>query len=146
MNVGLALEIDGSIDKMSGVITELESRLKECFRDKDFGSDVKNLFIVIILTGPQSEELHPIRALNYKKRVEIPLVNVVLEDVIEYDIKPSFDLFSQLTHVQARHYLAQLLVDSVPVLERNREKYPAFRVEEFKHALKQCLLGGSAPV
>ena len=51
MNVGLALVIDESLDSMSDVVTGLGDRLKKYFRKKDYGSDVCNLFIGVILTG-----------------------------------------------------------------------------------------------
>ncbi len=140
MQVGLALEIDISILSMGDIVTALDDRLTEYFREKDYGSGLAHLFIGVILTGPGSETLHPVRDLKFKKRVKYSQPpKVDLQNVAEYDVKPSFDIFSQLSGEQARDYLAKVLVDSLDILDTHKEKYPDFALARFKEDFRACL-------
>lgn len=143
MNVRMTAELDESLAWMIETIGEFEERLAKYFHDKDFGDEVANIFIVVILVAERFKDMHPVRPLKYQKRLKVSFANVVLENVVEYDVEAPFDLFSRLKRKQARQSLAELLVDSVEVMESNINKFPGFRVPEFKQALKQCLLGGS---
>jgi hypothetical protein len=51
------------------VVTELDDKLKEFFRDKSYGPDVENFTIGIILTSPDVDHLHPVRGLKYRKHL-----------------------------------------------------------------------------
>ena len=143
MNVRMTAELDESLAWMIETIGEFEERLAKYFHDKDFGDEVANIFIVVILVAERFKDMHPVRPLKYQKRLKVSFANVVLENVVEYDVEAPFDLFSRLKRKQARQSLAELLVDSVDVMESNIKKFPSFRVPEFKQALQQCLLGGS---
>jgi hypothetical protein len=139
MNVGLALEIDASIDSMSDVVTELDDTVKKWFRERSYGSDVANVFIGIVLTTPASERLHPVRDLKFKKRVRFTIPKVDLENVVEFDVKPNFEIFSKLSPPQAREYLAGLIVESTEVMTRHQSKFPNFDIARFKEDLRACL-------
>jgi hypothetical protein len=139
MNVGLALEIDASIDSMSDVVTELDDTVKKWFRERSYGSDVASVFIGIVLTTPASERLHPVRDLKFKKRVRFTIPKVDLENVVEYDVKPNFEIFSKLSPPQAREYLAGLIVESTEVMTRHQSKFPNFDIARFKEDLRACL-------
>ena len=143
MLVRIPLELDESLLWVGKIIAEFEERLAKYFHDKDFGDEVANIFIVVILVAERFKDMHPVRPLKYQKRLKVSSANVVLENVVEYDVAAPFDLFSRLSRKRARQSLAELLVDSVEVMESNIKKFPGFRVPEFKQALQQCLLGGS---
>ena len=143
MNVHITGEFDESVAWIIPIIGEFAERLAKYFHDKDFGDEVANIFMVVILVNERGKDMHPVRPLKYQRRLKVSFANVVLENVVEYDVEAPFDLFSRLKRKQARQSLAELLVDSVEVMESNINKFPGFRVPEFKQALKQCLLGGS---
>jgi hypothetical protein len=89
VNVGLALEIDSSIDAMATIVTALDDTLKEFFKEKSYGSDVENLAIGIILTSPDIDRMHAKRDLKYRKRVSYRTPKMEFANVVEYDVKPS---------------------------------------------------------
>ncbi|MGB8326469.1 MAG: hypothetical protein WCE48_02695 [Steroidobacteraceae bacterium] len=139
MNVGLALEIDSSIDAMASVVTELDDTLKEFFREKIYGDDVQNLAIGVILTSPEIAHMHTVRDLKYRKRVSYKTPKMEFANVVEYDVKPNFEIFGQLSAPQARKYLAELLVDSTDVMRKHQSKFPNFDVATFTKDLRACL-------
>jgi hypothetical protein len=141
MNVGVALQIDASIDDRSEVVTELDDKLKEFFRDKSYGPDVENFTIGIILTSPDVDHLHPVRGLKYRKHLVFKHPPMEFNNVVEYDVRPDFDLFSQLSLPQAREYLSRLLAQSTTILEANKGKFPRFEVEKFVRDFNLCLRG-----
>jgi hypothetical protein len=141
MKVGLALEIDESIDSMAVTVTELNDLLRNYFLEKNYGSDVENIFIGVILTNRDSESSHPVRKLKFTKRIKIGMGKPELRNVVAYDVKPSFEIFSQLSHIQARQYLAQLLSESISVMEKHRSKFANFAIEHFKEDFRNCLAG-----
>ncbi len=141
MNVGLALEIDGAIESMADVVTDLEDKFRQFFQGRDYGSDVANIFIGVILTRPGSEELHPVRDLTFKRHVKLEVPRKDLENVVEYDVKPNYQTFSQLSRPQARRYLARLLIDSLSIIERHKNRYPNFDVSRFREDFRVCMEG-----
>lgn len=143
MNVGLALEIDSSIDAMATVVVALDDTLKEFFKEKFYGSDVENLAIGIILTSPDVDRMHTKRDLKYRKHVSYKTPKMEFANVVEYDVKPSFEIFSQLDPNQAREYLVGLLVDSTDVIKKHQSKFPNFDVAGFKKDLCICLKSAS---
>lgn len=141
MRVGLALEIDSTLDHLASVVAEIDRAFKSFFSDREYGNDVENIFVGIILTGPGSERTHPVRKLRYKKvhKVRIPGNQIELRNVVEYDIKPDFESFRQADIGEARRQLANELVGSLPILEKHQSKFPEFDVASFRSDVRACL-------
>lgn len=141
MFIGLALEIDSAIEHLCVAVHSLDKRLETFFPDKNYGLDVENIFVGVILTGPGSERLHPIRKLKYQKVLRIKIPGKVLEkkNVLQYDIKPDYEIFSRLNVEQARQHVAKALINSVGLLERDKAKFPDFDLLHFKEDLRNCL-------
>ena len=53
MLVRIPLELDESLLWVGKIIAEFEERLAKYFHDKDFGDEVANIFIVVILALKQ---------------------------------------------------------------------------------------------
>lgn len=141
MNVGVALKIDASIDDRSSVVTELDDKLKEFFRDRSYGEDIENFTIGIILTSPDVDHLHPVTGLEYRKSLLFTNPRIELNNVVEYSVRPNFDLFTQLSLPQARDYLSRLLVQSTAILEAHKDKFPRFDAGRFIEDFRLCLQG-----
>ena len=67
MEIGLSLEVDGELGRLTNAITRIEDRLTAFFAGKDYGEGVASIYIGVILMGPGSERLHPVRAFKYQK-------------------------------------------------------------------------------
>jgi len=64
MIVAIAPCIDEEIERLLHGVGRISVRLKEYFAHKSYGGDIECLFIGLILTGPGSERLHPVRGLK----------------------------------------------------------------------------------
>jgi len=141
MRVGLALEIDSTLDHLAPVVAEIDSALKGFFLERQYGGDVENIFIGVILMAPYSDRFHPVRKLKFKPvhKIRIPGHQIELKNVVEYDIEPDFDEFRRLSAEQARCRLASELLSSLNILEQHRVKFTNFDVAHFGKDLKKCL-------
>jgi hypothetical protein len=141
MNVGVSIEfdisIDACIDTLMDVVTDLDDALKAFFLTKEYGEDIENLSIGIVLAS--QDRPHRLRQLKYREHVLLEKLRLELHNLVEYDIEPSFAVFGQLSPIQARAYLVRALVQSTSVLDRHRERFPDFDVEKFKQDLRECL-------
>lgn len=143
MNIGIALEIDSALESLSTLVTDTAAKIKEFFAHQDYGQDLSNIFIGVILTGPGSERLHPIRRPTYKKvlRFNNRVINQRMEfrNVFQYDVKPDYDILRRSNADQARRVLCDALVASTVVLEKNKAKFPDFDLDRFRNDLRSCL-------
>lgn len=141
MRVGLALEIDSALDHLATVVSEIDQELKTFFSDREYGNDVENIFIGIVLTGPGSERIHPVRRLRHKKlhKIRLPGKQIEFRNLVEYDIKPDFEAYRRADVCEARRRLVGDLVGSLEVLEKHRDRFPNFDVAHFGSDLRVCL-------
>jgi hypothetical protein len=134
---------------MAGAVNGLSQDMERHFSSRSYGSDVECIFAGIILTGPGSLKLHPVRPLKYRRRYARALVRIdpelprELRNIFEYDIKPDFELFSQLYWKQARGYLGKQLVESTSIIAASQGKHPNFKVADFGSDLRAVY--GNAP-
>lgn len=143
MNIGLAVEIDSELERLSGAIGRIDGNLKRFFLERDYGDDVSNVFIGLILTGPGSEKLHSVRPVKYRKlfrsKSRITGQLIELKNVLEFDVKPDYGRARVLNAEAAERYISQDLVDGVDQLRRVQDRFPAFDITRFKRDLAVCL-------
>lgn len=143
MNVGIALEIDSALESLSTVVIDAATKIKEFFANRNYGPDLSNIFIGIILTAPGSERLHPVRRPIYKKvlRFNNRIINQQMEfkNVLQYDVKPDYETFRRLDAGQARRLFCDVLLASTAAMEKHKAKFPDFDLDRFKSDLRSCL-------
>ncbi|WP_031431889.1 hypothetical protein [Methylomicrobium agile] len=148
MNVGLAIESNETVERFLPIMEKLYTELKIYFYKRDYGKDLQDLAIGLILTGPGTEKFHPIRSFKYEKESSYKDIftnkRVNIKNAASYDVKPDFERFSQMTLDDAQNYLAELLFESTEVLESNHEKFPNFDVKQFRKDFANCLRGCSS--
>ena len=143
MRVGLATEIDASIDHLSGAVSDLSLRLKAYFETRSYGDDVQSISIGVVLTGPGTAERFPTRGLRYRKLVKIPVLRTEMKNVVEFDVRPDFDKFRVLGFGEARAYVGECLIESLGILDKHREKFPNFDTQEFARDFAACVRDNS---
>ena len=79
--------------------------------------------------------------LEYRKSLLFTNPRIELNNVVEYSVRPNFDLFTQLSLPQARDYLCRLLVQSTAILEAHKDEFPRFEAETFIEDFRLCLQG-----
>ena len=143
MKVGLALEIDEEIDRLSNAVARIEDRLAAYFADKSYGDDVQALFIGVILTRPESERFHRVRPLKYRRNYTLRApslgLNKYLGNVVEFDIRPDYSAVRILNSEKAELHIIGALTDGIEVLTTQQKKFPNFDSSGFVAAFTACL-------
>lgn len=144
MNVGLAIEVDRSVAHLMPAVREVNNALEAHFVERDYGPDVIEVIIgLILMTGPTSERLHPMRPFEYRRfdteRSRITGGVLEIHKLATWDVKPDFTTFSGQSLEGARDYLCEALIASTAVLEEHHDQYPDFDVARFRADFAACL-------
>ena len=142
MELGLAIEMDVSIERLLPVLGNIATKLKTFFEHKQYGPDLLHIFIGVILTHPDSSRLHPVRKPSFLKLMKYrSLTNEKVEmcNVFQYDVKPDYESFRKLNSLDAGRVLCQLLLDSTALIEARRASFPDFDLQRFTEDLRTCL-------
>jgi len=143
MIVAIALTIDEEINLLSHGVGRICVRLKECFADKSYGEDIESLFIGLILTGPGSEKLHPVRGLKYRRKFTLrnSLTGTAeyLGNTVEFDINPDYATIRTMNAEKAETYIIDTLVDGLGILSNHQKTFPNFDCDRFAAVFAECL-------
>ena len=143
MIVAIALTVDEEIARLSSGVGRISVRLKECFADKSYGEDIESLFIGLILTGPGSERLHPVRPLKFRKKFTLKSsmtgTTEYLGNTVEFDIKPDYATIRTMNSEKAESYIVDKLLDGLRILAKHQKKFPNFDFDRFAAAFSACL-------
>jgi hypothetical protein len=144
MEFALAIEMDASIERLHSALADIATKLKQFFHSREYGKDLLHIFVGVILTHPDSSKLHPVRKPNYKKllKYKSSLTNETVEmtNVLQYDVKPDYEVFYKLNSEGARRLLCEILVESTEVIDARSASFPDFDVQRFKADLQSCLI------
>ena len=143
MIVAIAASIDQEIDRLLHSIAQIHTLLKERFADKTYGDGVESIFIGLILTGPGSDRLHPVRGLKYRKKFTLKSAltrnTEYLGNAVEFDIKPDYETIRTMNSERAAIYIADSLIRGLGILEKNHAKFPNFDLVRFTTDFSSCL-------
>lgn len=145
MDVGLGIENDVSVAHLMPAVRGVNNALKACFSDREYGSDLIDITIGMILVTNTaiSNRFHPIRPFKYKRLDRFKSITtgqiVEIRNSASWDVKPDFTTFSSLSLDAARDYLCEILIASTAVLEEHRNDYPDFDVASFRDDFEACL-------
>jgi hypothetical protein len=143
MDIGLAVERHADLDRISGAIWRIDGRLRQFFHGRDYGMSELNVYIGLILTGPGSERLHPVRPVKYRKRMRHTSIitgeHAELENVVTFDVKPSYENLKKLNSEEAEQLIAVSIVEGAAQLEKLRHELPNDFIERFRSDLAACL-------
>jgi hypothetical protein len=147
MEVGLGIEISAELERLGPATARIQRRLTDFFTPRSYGDDPADVYIGLILMGPASEKLHPVRRLAYKKacRVKSRITKQTLEfrNHVTFDIKPDYERLRTLGSEAAETYISQCLIEGTAQLEKAQAKYRDFDVQRFREDLVRCLLDTS---
>lgn len=145
MDVGLGIENDVSVAHLMPVVRGINDALKACFSDREYGADLIDITIGMILVTNTaiSNQFHPVRPFKYKRIDRFKSITtgqiVEIRNSASWDVKPDFSTFSGLSLEAARNYLCKSLTASTAVLEEHRSEYPDFDVARFRADFETCL-------
>jgi hypothetical protein len=143
MEIGIALEIDAELERLSSAVTRIEDRLNGCFSTKNYGEGVASIFIGLILMGTDSERLHPVRPFRYRKLYKftsrITGERTELSDVVTFDVKPNYEGLRRLNAEAAEQFIAAALIEAMDAFSKHQKKFPHFNVTLFTEEFAACL-------
>src|SRR5882757_3865516 len=135
--------MDVEVERLGAAMERIDSRLRQFFADKTYGSDVEYVSIGMLVMGAGSERFHPVRPLKYKKiyKYKSILTGEKIEErnVLELDVKPDFEKISRMNSELAERYMIETLIAGVDQIERARKRFPDFDVAKFREDLRVCL-------
>jgi hypothetical protein len=118
MIVAIAPCIDEETERLLHGVGRISVRLKEFFANKSYGDDIECLFIGLILTGPGSERLHPVRGLKYRRKFtlknSLARTTEYLGNTVEFDIKPDYATIRTMNSERAEIGTNVVLDSEVP--------------------------------
>lgn len=123
----------------------VNNALEVCFADREYGSDLIDITIGMILVDSSeiAEQFHPVRPFKYKRldRVKHPGTGQIMEfhNSAAWDVKPDFAKFSGMNLDDARDYLCETLIASTGCLEKHHNEFPDFDVARFRTDFDACL-------
>ncbi|MES2733440.1 MAG: hypothetical protein V4714_16970 [Bacteroidota bacterium] len=137
MKFGFAQEF--SYDIKSEGFQSLSEELTLFLADKDYGKDLKELYIGIICVHPDFDQFYKPRRPRYtseKKRYEKHGVVYELDKTLGYDIILDHTLILKSTQEEHRKITAQEILNSLIVFDKYKAKIKDFDREAFKADLE----------
>jgi hypothetical protein len=141
MEIGISLEIDASIDFKSNDIINMSNDLENHFRNKDYGTDVKEIYIGLICIESKLgiENLFKVRKPKYtdfKKSINrLTGEEMIIQKNFCYDVKLENDIlesFKQSNQKEGQKILAFELIHSLKNLEFLSKKVQDFERMQFE--------------
>lgn len=138
MNLGLAATLSREITK-SNVITELSDDMKDYFKNKNYGSDIKEVAIGIICVSQGFDQFFKIKKPRYtkdKKNIKSEGFEYEIEKCFEYSIKLDFEKFQNSSEEECKKIVAKEILLSLDSLDSIKKKIKDFDWDQFKKDLE----------
>jgi hypothetical protein len=141
MNFGLAIYSDLDQEQTS-LIVNFSDQLKDYFKNKYYGDDVKAYTIGVVCVSPQYEQFFQVKKPRYTKGKKETIqhgIPFTLEDNFEYSIKIDFESFKNADNERAKKILAKEILASLTILDQMKSKIKDFDSTKFKGDLMEYL-------
>lgn len=140
MKFGITIEIDLEANSKSALIQKVSDSLEGHFRDKDYGSDIENLYVGFICQRPMPdfESFFKERKPKYVSSQSVELHDggrQVIRNAFSYDVRlnaESYEQFVRAPEAEALALLADSLIESLSNFDALPKKVRGFDVEAFK--------------
>ena len=141
MDFTLTLEYSTGVRKRASLVVDLSEKLCEHFSDKNYGEDVKEILIGVIVMAPEFEPFTPVRKpkyVFYREYIEDD-TKIVQDKSFGYDIKLDYAIFKDQSDDQNGKMLASVILDSLSNLDRLPKKVKQFDRAKFREDVKAFL-------
>ena len=144
MRVALTIETNSELERLNNGLRHINDRLELFFQDRSYGEDVERILIGMILTGPRTEELHPVRPLKYRKissfKNPITGEQINMNKLVTFDVKPDYEITRRLNAEEAAKYISKCIVQAADQLIAARKRFPKFDAVQFRRDLEALLV------
>lgn len=142
MEFALTIEASERIISNGGAnyIQEVSDHISEFLQDKDYGDDLKTIYVGIICAAPEFDFFFKIRKPKYKKGTVVIIEDgepYRQTDALVYDLKLDYSKFVDAGEKEIKIMLSIELLNSLIVL--NSVKIKLFDRERFEKDMAFCL-------
>lgn len=142
MEFALTQEVSEPIIKngVSDYIKQVSDNISEFLRTRDYGDDLRTLYVGIICVAPEFDFFFKVRKPKYKKGKEITIQDgrpYERTDALVYDIKLDYNVFVNADANEVKKMLAKELLMSFVIF--NSIKVKLFDREGFERDVAYCL-------
>ncbi|PBQ30751.1 hypothetical protein CNR22_02830 [Sphingobacteriaceae bacterium] len=125
--------------KHAPLLSDIEQKLTEFFQSKNYGEDLKEVYIGVIAVKPNLQRFYKNQKPEYifdrKNYVRNTISNSV-NRALKYYINLNFELFNNANEAEATEMLKQELLSSMSLFDRFKNKIKDFNVLPFKQDMK----------
>lgn len=137
MKIGFAPVSTVEVKHVS-LLSELEHKLNTFFQSKNYGEDLKEVHIAVIVVSPRLERFFkhqkPSYIFDYKHRTRNTL-NYSIGRALKYYINLNFEHFNNATESEAKEILKKELLGSIRLFDRFKRQLKDFNVSLFRQDL-----------
>jgi hypothetical protein len=139
MKFAIVVEASEGVADKTQLIHILSNKLSDYFLDKDYGNDVREIFIKIISVAPEFEWFSTIRKpkyTSYRKYINRDGIEIIEDKSFSFDLKLDFEDFKNQSDDENRKMLASEIIKSLSNLDSLPKKVKDFDKERFKEDMK----------
>lgn len=117
------------------LLSELETELKNFFQSKNYGEDLKELYIGVIVVNPRLNKFFKRLKPKYTFDHENYVRNTISHSygrALQYHINLNFEQFNNASDCEARKMLKKELLSSINLFDRFKNKIKDFNVTLFR--------------
>ncbi len=122
------------------LMNELEHKLNSFFQSKNYGEDLKEVYIGVVAVNPRLERFFK----QQKPRYIVDCKNYIRNSVsysvdraLKYYINLNFERFNNASETEAREILKKELLNSISLFDRFKNKIKDFNVLPFRQDMKR---------
>lgn len=127
-------------------MNEMEQKLNSFFQSKNYGADLKEVYIGIIAVSPRLEKFfrpqkpkYISNSINYVRNS----VNYSVNRAVKYYINLNLERFNNSDELQAKEMLKEELMSSISLIDTLKRKIKDFNVTPFREDMRLFFEAGS---
>ncbi|MES2679451.1 MAG: Imm44 family immunity protein [Bacteroidota bacterium] len=124
--------------KHVSLLSEFDNKLKNFFQAKNYGEDLKEIYIGVIVVSPRLERFFKAQKPTYTFKPTNYIRNTIscsLNKALNYRINLNFERFNNASEAEAREMLKKELLGSISLFDRFKNKIKDFNVSLFRQDL-----------
>lgn len=125
--------------KHASLLSDIEQKLSNFFQSKNYGEDLKEVYIAVIAVKPNLQRFYKDQKPEYISDTKNYVRNTISNSfnrALKYSINLNLELFNNANEAEATEMLKQELLSSMSLFDRFKNKIKDFNVLPFKQDMK----------
>lgn len=128
--------------KHVSLMNEMEHKLNSFFQSKNYGADLKEIYIGVVAVSPRFERFFKKQKPKYISNpinYMLDSVNYSVDRALKYYINLNLERFNNSDEDQAREMLKKELLGSISLFDKLKRKIKDFNVTPFREDMRMLL-------